>query len=183
MKSKIHASKYLLIFAAISVLSTSAFAQGCDYEINAVDKFSNEEEKLTNSIVIARKVKRDNALPLRKVLAQLRKRNGERFLVLKFPLTMVMSPTFSDSDNKSKLVLLLDNKQKVTLLLFKLMNNQSDKIEFRYATDFVLFEEDIVLLKKYKVTDIRVGMNNNTFDMRLDEDASEMLMESMGCIE
>jgi len=183
MKSNIQVSKYLLIFAALSFLSMGAFAQDCDYEINDVDGFNNQEEKLTNAIVIARKVKRDNALPLRKVLAQLRKKNGEQFLVLKFPLTMVMSPTFSDSDNKSKLVLLLDNKKRLTLPLAKLMNNQNDKVELRYATDFVLFEEDIAILKKHRITDIRVGMNNNTFDMRLEENASEMLMESMGCID
>ncbi len=177
--------KYLLLLGLVGLLSSNIFAQDCEYEINKVDKFgdSTEEEKLTQAIVIARKVQREGALPLRKVLAQLRKKDGEKYFVLKFPMTMVMSPTFTDSDNSNKLILLLDNKEKLTLPLAKLMNNQNDKVEFRYATDFVLFEDDIALLKQHKITDIRVGMNNNTFDMELEENASEMLKEAMSCID
>ena len=69
------------------------------------------------------------------------------------------------------------------LPLAKLMNNQKDRVEFRYATDFVLFQEDIDILKKHRITAINVGMKNNTFDMQIEESAADRLMQSFHCIE
>lgn len=175
--------KQLIILVLCSLFSANLIAQDCQYEYEKGDKFDDEEEKLTEAIIIARKVQREGALPLRKVMAQLRKVGVQQYFVLKFPVTMIMSPTFTDSDNRSELVLLLDNKKKITLPLAELMQNVKDKVEFRYATDFVLMEEDLALLKKHRVTDMRVGMKNNTFDVELEQDAAEMLMESMSCID
>ena len=55
--------------------ATFAIAQ-CQYEIDRTDKFTNQNERLTEPIVIARKVKRTNALPLRKVMLQFKNFNN-----------------------------------------------------------------------------------------------------------
>lgn len=165
------------------LFATPLFAQSCLYEIDAVDAFTEEEEKLTEAIVIARKVKRNNALPLRQVMAQFRKLGDRRFFVLKFPVTMIMSPTFSDNDSESKLILLLDNKQRITLPLADLMRNMEDKVELRYATDFVLSPRHIAILEKHRITDIRVGMKKNTFDIKIKESVGKVLMETLDCIQ
>lgn len=175
--------KYLIIVSLISLFSTQILAQDCLYEINEVDAFDNESEKLTEAIVIAQKVKRDGALPLRKVMAQFRQLGKKRFFVMKFPVTMVMSPTFTDKSSRNHLVLLLENGEKIKLPLAKLMRNQDDKIEFRYATDFVLKSEHFKLLQEHKITDIRVGMKNNTFDMHIRDGAATLLMDVLGCVE
>lgn len=175
--------KYLIIVSLISLFSTQILAQDCLYEINEVDAFDNESEKLTEAIVIAQKVKRDGALPLRKVMAQFRQLGKKRFFVMKFPVTMVMSPTFTDKSSRNHLVLLLENGEKIKLPLAQLMRNGESKIEFRYATDFVLRAEHLQLLKKHKITDIRVGMKNNTFDVHVREGASAQLMDAIGCID
>ncbi|BDS09736.1 hypothetical protein [Aureispira anguillae] len=174
--------KYLIIVVLIGALSINLQAQDCLYEIDQVDPFNEEVEQLTEAVVIAKKVKREGALPLRKVMAQWRRIGAQQYLVLKFPVTMIMSPTFTDKSSDSELILLLENKQKVILPLADLMRNVEDKVEFRYATDFVLMEEDIVLLQKYPITAIRVGMKNNTFDVHLEQGAAETLMETLECI-
>lgn len=174
--------KYLVMLTVFVLTIVTAQAQNCNYEIDEVDKFSGEEEKLTEGLVIARKVKRDGALPLRQVIAQLRRVGNKRFFILKFPMTMVMSPTFT-SNKSSKLVLLLENNERITLRLSDLMRNMEDKVELRYATDFVLRADDIEQLKMHTVTDIRVAMRNNKFDMELEEDAAISLKESFHCIE
>lgn len=174
--------KYLVVFAFSVFMYNSAVAQNCNYEIDEIDKFSEEETKLTEALVIARKVKREGALPLRKILAQLRKVGNRRTMVLKFPMTMVMSPTFTSNSN-SKLVLLLENNERITLRLDDLMRNMDDKVELRYATDFVLKPKDIELLKQYTITDMRVAMRSNTFDVKLDQDAARSFRENFHCIE
>ncbi len=175
--------KYLIMVSFISLFSTQILAQDCLYEINEVDAFDNEFEKLTEAIVIAQKVKRASALPLRKVMAQFRQVGEKRYFVLKFPVTMIVSPTFSDKSTRNHLVLLLENKEKIKLPLAKLMRNQDDKIEFRYATDFLLKAEQLSLLKEHKITDIRVGMKKNSFDMHLREGAGALLIDALNCVE
>jgi len=175
--------KYLIIISLIGLFSTQALAQDCLYEKNEVDAFDDKPEKLTEAIVIAQKVKRDGALPLRKVMAQFRQIGTKRYFVLKFPVTMVMSPTFTSKSTRNHLILLLENKEKIKLPLAELMRNQEDKVEFRYATDFVLKAEYLDLLKEHKITDIRVGMKNNTFDIHLREGAATQLMAALGCVE
>jgi hypothetical protein len=175
--------KYLIIASLISLFSTQVLAQDCLYEINEVDAFDNQFEKLTEAIVIAQKVKRRGALPLRKVMAQFLQIGDKRYFVLKFPVTMVMSPTFTDKTSRNHLVLLLENKEKIKLPLAKLMRNVDDKIELRYATDFVLKAEHLELLKEHKITDIRVGMRKNSFDIHLREGAATLLMDALGCVE
>jgi hypothetical protein len=175
--------KYLVIASLISLFATTLAAQECMYEINEVDAFDEKVEKLTEAIVIAEKVKRDNALPLRKVMVQFRQLENRRYFVLKFPMTMVMSPTFTNKSDQNHLILLLENKQRIQLPLANLMRNQEDKIEFRYSTDFVLSQADAALLKQYKITDIRVGMKSNTFDVHLRPGAAARLIEALGCVE
>ncbi|WMX13403.1 hypothetical protein [Aureispira sp. CCB-E] len=175
--------KYIIIAGLIGLFSVQSVAQDCLYEKNEVDAFDNKVERLTEAIVIAQKVKRDGALPLRKVMAQFRQIGEKRYFVLKFPVTMVMSPTFTDNNARNQLILLLENKEKIKLPLADLMRNVEDKVEFRYATDFVLKESTIALLKQYRITDIRVGMKNNTFDVHLREGAAGMLMDALECIE
>lgn len=172
----------LLVWGVMMLLVTNSFSQNCLYEVDRVDPFNNEVEQLTEAVVIARKVKREGALPLRKVLAQFRRIGVQQYFVLKFPVTMIMSPTFTDKSSNSELILLLENKQKVVLPLADLMKNVEEKVEFRYATDFVLMEDDIQLLQKYAITDIRVGMKNNTFDVHLEQGAAEMLKNSLDCV-
>lgn len=177
--------KYLLLLGLIGFFVPNLSAQNCVYEVDNVDKFEGAIEQLTEAIVIARKVKRKKALDLPKVMAQLRNLDGERFFVLKFPVTMIMSPTFKDgeSEDGSKLILLLDNKQQLELPLAKLMNNQREKVEFRYASDFVLDALAIQKLKKHSITDIRVALKNNNFDMQLQAAAAKNLKESFDCID
>lgn len=175
--------KYLIIVSLIGLFSTQILAQDCLYEKDEIDAFDNKAEKLTEAIVIAQKVKRDGALPLRKVMAQFRQIGNKRYFVLKFPVTMVMSPTFTDNSARNQLILLLDNKEKIKLPLADLMRNQADKVEFRYATDFVLKDANFALLQEHKITDIRVGMKNNTFDIHLRDGAAGMLMDATGCVE
>jgi hypothetical protein len=153
------------------------------YEINEVDAFDNESKKLTEAIVIAQKVKRDGALPLRQIMAQFRQMGNKRYFVLKFPVTMVMSPTFTDKSSRNHVVLLLDNKEKIKLPLAKLMRGGDGKMEFRYATDFVLRDKNLELLKEHKITDIRVGMKNNTFDVHVREGAAAQLKDALSCVE
>lgn len=177
--------RYLLLWTLASLFALNLAAQDCDYEVDKVDKFEGTVEQLTQAIVIARKVKRKKALDFPKVMAQLRNLDGERFFVLKFPVTMVMTPTFKDeeSEDGSKLILLLDNEKQLELPLAKLMNNQREKIEFRYASDFILEASDVKILKKHCITDIRVAMKNNNFDMTLEEDGAKLLQDSFGCID
>lgn len=175
--------KYLIIVSLISLFSVQVLAQDCLYEINEVDAFDNKSEKLTEAIVIAQKVKRDGALPLRKVMAQFRQIGKKRYFVLKFPVTMVMSPTFTSQGNRNHLILLLENKEKIKLPLAELMRNGEGRIEFRYATDFSLRAEHLELLKEHKITDIRVGMKSNTFDVHVREGAATQLMDALTCIE
>lgn len=153
----------------------------CRYEIDRTDKFANQREKLTEELVVARKVKRKNALPLRKVLVQLKNFNNYQTFVLKFPLTAVMSPTFSDAEGDSHLLLLLEDNSNLKLPLAKLMGNQAEGIELRYAIDFLLKETDIQRLKTYKITDIRVGMKVNSFDMTLENSAAKILRDYFDC--
>lgn len=174
--------KYLLI-VGLALASLSLSAQDCLYEKNDFNAFDEETEKLTQAVIIARKVKREAALPLRKVMVQFRQIGEERYFVLKFPVTMVMSPTFTDNSSRNHLILLLENKERIKLPLANLMKNQEDKVEFRYATDFVLDYQDLQLLKEYEITDIRVGMKNNTFDIELMEGAGALVKESVGCVE
>lgn len=174
--------KYLLI-VALALLSLSLTAQDCLYEKNEFNAFDEEAEKLTQAVIIAKKVKREAALPLRKVMVQFRQIGAKRYFVLKFPVTMVMSPTFTDNSSRNHLILLLDNKERIKLPLANLMKNQEDKVEFRYATDFVLDAQAIQLLKTHEITDIRVGMKNNTFDIEVMEGAGALIQESVGCIE
>lgn len=181
-KHKLERMKYIIIAGLIGLFSVQSVAQDCLYEKNEVDAFDNKVERLTEAIVIAQKVKRDGALPLRKVMAQFRQIGEKRYFVLKFPVTMVMSPTFTDNNTRNQLILLLENKEKIKLPLADLMRNVEDKVEFRYATDFVLKESTIALLKQYRITDIRVGMKNNTFDVHLREGAAGMLMDALECI-
>lgn len=175
--------KYLIMASLISLFAAPVLAQDCLYEINEVDAFDNRPEKLTEAIVVAQKVKRDKALPLRKVMVQFRQIGTEKYFVLKFPMTMVMSPTFTDNSNRNHLILLLDNKEKVKLPLANLMRNQENKVEFRYATDFVLTEANAALLRIHEITDIRVGMKNNTFDIHLREGAGAQLVKALQCVE
>lgn len=175
--------KYLIIISLISLFSTQVLAQDCLYEINEVDAFDNESEKLTEAIVIAQKVKRDGALPLRQIMAQFCQIGKKRYFVLKFPVTMIMSPTFKDKSTRNHLILLLDNKEKIKLPLADLMRNADDKIEFRYTADFKLKAEHMELLQQHKITDIRVGMKKNTFDVHLREGAATQLMEAITCIQ
>ncbi len=154
----------------------------CRYEIDRIDKFTNQHENLTEELVVARKVKRKNALPLRKILVQLKNFNNYTTFVLKFPLTAVMSPTFADTDEESHLLLLLEDNSKLKLPLAKLMGNQAEGVELRYATDFLLREKDIQRLKKYKITDIRVGMKVNSFDISLEKSAAKILRDYFGCM-
>ncbi|MGH1334785.1 MAG: hypothetical protein ACRBFS_01560 [Aureispira sp.] len=175
--------KYLIMASLISLFAAPILAQDCLYEINEVDAFDEVPEKLTEAVVIAQKVKRDKALPLRKVMVQFRQIGANKYFVLKFPITMVMSPTFTDNSGESHVILLLDNKEKVKLPLANLMRNQEDKVEFRYATDFVLTDANFALLKAQEITDIRVGMKSNTFDVHLREGAAAQLVSSLECIE
>ena len=50
-------------------------------------------------------------------MAQFCQVGKKQYLVLKFPVTMVMSPIFTDKSSRSHLVLLLDNKEKIKLPL------------------------------------------------------------------
>ncbi|MCP4442483.1 MAG: hypothetical protein GY810_26555 [Aureispira sp.] len=177
--------RYLLLLGLLGLFALNVSAQECDYEVDKEDKFDGTIEQLTNPIIIARKVKRKKALDLPKVMAQLRNLDGDKFFVLKFPVTMVMTPTFKDGESEegSKLILLLDNNERLELPLARLMNNQREKVEFRYASDFVLDASDIKTLKTHRITDIRVAMKNNNFDIELDKYGAGQLRDSFGCIE
>lgn len=155
----------------------------CRFEIDRIDPFTNHQEKLTEALVIARKVKRTNALPLRKVMVQLKNFNNLKTFVLKFPLTAVMSPTFNDSKDDNHIIVLLDNKKRLKLPLAQLMGNQADGVELRYATDFILSERDIKLLKVQQVKAIRVAMKVNTFDIKVEKSAAKILLDYFNCMD
>jgi len=169
-------------FITLFFLSAIQLISQCNYEINRVDPFTEKNEQLTEAIVIARKVKRNNALPLRKVLAQLKNFGGEMKFILKFPLTAVMSPTFYDRDQESHLMILLENGTKVKLKVAQLMGNQEEGIEFRYAIDFILKAADIRMLKQSSIKALRVAMKSNSFDVNVESDAARVLKNSLDCI-
>ena len=169
-------------FIALFFLSAIQLISQCNYEINRVDPFTEKNEQLTEAIVIARKVKRNNALPLRKVLVQLKNFGGEKKFILKFPLTAVMSPTFYDQDQESHLMILLENGTKVKLKVAQLMGNQEEGIEFRYAIDFILKAADLRILKKSYIKALRVAMKSNSFDVNVESDAAKVLKNSLDCI-
>ena len=84
---------------------------------------------------------------------------------------------------ESHLLLLLADKTKVRLPLAKLMGNQQEGVELRYATDFLLKAGDIAKLKSSLVTDIRVGMKVNTFDFKVETGAAGLLQQALSCID
>ena len=173
----------LFSIGILLLLSTTSLTAQCHYEINRTDKFTNELERLTEAIVIARKVKRNNALPLRKVLLQFKNFNNYKTIVLKFPLTAVMSPTFNDDKSDSHLVVLLENNTKLKLPMATLMSNQAESVELRYAIDFELDKASINQLKKSNITDIRVAMKVNTFDIGVEKNTAVLLRKKIACID
>ncbi len=172
---------YLMLLTGLFV--GNLVSAQCRFEIDRVDPFTNHHEKLTEALVIARKVKRTNALPLRKVMVQLKNFNNFKTFVLKFPLTAVMSPTFNDTEDKSHVVLLLDNKKRIKLPLAQLMGNQAEGVELRYAIDFSLTNGDIKQLKINQIRGIRVAMKVNTFDITLEKTAAKILLDYFNCMD
>ena len=172
---------YLMLLTGLLICNLAS-AQ-CRFEIDRIDPFTNHQEKLTEAVVIARKVKRTNALPLRKVMVQLKNFNNFKTFVLKFPLTAVMSPTFNDSKDNNHIIVLLENKKRLKLPLAQLMGNQADGVELRYATDFMLTEKDIKQLEMHQIRAIRLAMKVNTFDITVEKSAAKILLDYFNCID
>ena len=170
----------LLAFLGATVL---AQAQKCNYEVDQVDKFDGDLERITSPVILAKNVERKKNFSLRKVQAQLKNYDGEYLFALKFPVTSIIAPTFTDDKEESRVILLLENGKKMTLPLAKLMDNNKNKFDLRYGTDFALTPKDIAILKEQKITDMRVALKANTFDVPVDKHAQERLRQSFHCVE
>jgi len=165
--------KYVTIVLAM-LFSVSAYSQNCEYEINKVDKFTNEKTILTKPVVVGKKVKISKGLKMKRIKWSLKEENKGKYLIINYhfirgTIAMVGSENLN---------LLLSNGELVKLKLRSLvssmnsMNFKGYEMEFEY----ILTEQDLSKLIENDVTDVRVEARINGFDFSIMKGISTKLL-------
>jgi|AntAceMinimDraft_17_1070374.scaffolds.fasta_scaffold04089_1 hypothetical protein len=158
----------ILIIAAF--FSANVFSQECKYEVNEVDKFTSQKKIITEPITVVKKFKMDKTIKIKPISFQLKLENETYLLNLMFQMKKG-NVTVTDKEN---LILMLSNGEQVNLVRNGFM--PSAIIAKAYlailAYDYIITPDQLELLTKYEITDVRVEAMINPFDFQIMEGCS-----------
>jgi hypothetical protein len=164
----------MILFSSILIIATfssfNVFSQECEYEVNEVDKFTNQKKMITNPITVVKKFELDKTIEIKPISFQLKFEN-EKYL-LNLMLTMKKG-TVAITD-KEKLIFILSNGEQIKLDRSSFFPSAMiGKVNAAImAYEYNITPDQLELLLNYEITDVRVEATLNTFDFQIMEGIS-----------
>jgi len=160
--------KHLILFVAISCTTTS-YGQICEYEINEVDKFTKEKKIVTKPVTVAKSLKIGKILKIKSIKWKITEENNRKYIMTSYHLsegTIMMQGT-------ERLHLLLDNDETISLNIITLVPSLEMKLySMVFEHTYSISEDDLTLLLKHDIKEIRVEAMINGFDYSISEGVS-----------
>ena len=156
----------ILTVTFFSMISLISFSQNCDYEVNEVDKFTDEKKRITKPLTVAEKIKIPKVYKVDKVEWAAKEEKNQKFLTTTYYNAlgaMAMAGT-------EYLWCILEDGNKLKLKINSHMPSYARRkmngvaiVSYNYIVDDKAFD----ILLKSKITDVRVEAFTNGIDYSL----------------
>lgn len=146
----------------------SIIAQTCAYELNEIDKFTNEKKVITQPLIVAKKIKIPRAMKVDKLDWKVKLDNNKYKLITTYKLA---SGGFLMRGNE-KLICLLDNKEKVVLPIVSykaLWKVRKGKVISAY--EYTISADQLDQLRQHNIESVRVEAYSNGIDFDVLEES------------
>jgi hypothetical protein len=159
-----------LILSNSAFFSVNVFSQECKLKVNEIDKFTNQKKIETEPIIVLDYFKKDKIIKIKPISFQLKLENQKYILNLIFN---IKSGTVMITD-KEKLICILSNGETISLVRSNFMPSaiKSKSVSVEYSYEYLIEPEQLEMLLKYNITDVRVEAYMNPFDFQIMKDIS-----------